>query len=113
MLPSDMNLKIKSRTAGYNNKVLVSDSGLSLGKNDTVNTSPEKLSHKTPIILKHAHQEAPPKNIPQPVKQNSCMKRKGPFGTRSNQCLRNMAHFSIMRGTRRGDPIQRLNFFLK
>ena len=38
MLPSDTNLKIKTRTVGYNNKILVSDSKFSLGKNDKVNT---------------------------------------------------------------------------
>ena len=55
MLPSDMNLKIKSRTAGYNNEILVTDSGFSLGKNDMVNTSvPEMSSHKTSIAPKHA-----------------------------------------------------------
>ena len=32
MLSSDMNLKIKTGTAGYNNKILVSDGKLSLGK---------------------------------------------------------------------------------
>ena len=32
MLPSDMNLKIRSGTAGYNNKILVSDGNFSLGK---------------------------------------------------------------------------------
>ena len=32
MLPSDMNLKIKTGTVGYNNKVLVSDGNFSLGK---------------------------------------------------------------------------------
>ena len=37
MLPSDMNLKIRSGTAGYNNKILVSDEKLSLGKNENVN----------------------------------------------------------------------------
>ena len=36
----------------------MSDSGFSLGRNDMVNTSaPEKLSHKTPIVLKQAHKE--------------------------------------------------------
>ena len=54
MLPSDMNLSIKARTAGYNNEILVSDSGFSLGRNDMVNTSvPEKMNHKTPIVPKH------------------------------------------------------------
>ena len=37
MLPSDMKLKIRSGTVGYNNKILVSDSNFSLGKNDEVN----------------------------------------------------------------------------
>ena len=32
MLPSDMNLKIKSGTSGYNNRILVSDGNFSLGK---------------------------------------------------------------------------------
>ena len=32
MLPSDLNLKIKTGTAGYNNKILVSDEKFSLGK---------------------------------------------------------------------------------
>ena len=31
-LPSDMNLKIKTGTVGYNNKILVSDSKFNLGK---------------------------------------------------------------------------------
>ena len=34
MLPTDMNLKIRSGTVGYNNKILVSDGKFSLGKND-------------------------------------------------------------------------------
>ena len=36
MLPSYMNLNIKTRTVGYNNKILVSDGKFSLGKNDKV-----------------------------------------------------------------------------
>ena len=38
MLPSDMYLKIKTGTVGYNNKILVSDEKFSLGKNDEVNS---------------------------------------------------------------------------
>ena len=49
MLPSDINLNMKSGTMGYNNKILVSDSGFSLGKNDIVNM-PEMLSNKTTIV---------------------------------------------------------------
>ena len=38
MIPSDMNLKIRSRTVGYNNKILVSDEKFILGKNEKVNS---------------------------------------------------------------------------
>ena len=37
MLPSNMNLNIKSGTVRYNNKILVFDGKFSLGKNDKVN----------------------------------------------------------------------------
>ena len=37
MLPSDPNVKIKTGTVGYNNKILVSDGKFRLGKNDKVN----------------------------------------------------------------------------
>ena len=47
MLPSDMNLKIKTGTVGYNNKILVSDEKFSLGKNNEVNLmAPVMKSHK-------------------------------------------------------------------
>ena len=42
MLPSDMNLKIRSGTVGYNNKILVSNGNFSLGKNDEVNAGSAK-----------------------------------------------------------------------
>ena len=38
MLPSDMKLKIKTGTVGYNNKTLVSDGKFILGKNEKVNS---------------------------------------------------------------------------
>ena len=42
-----MNLKIRSGTVGYNNKILVSDGNFSLGKNEKVNlTVPAIKSHK-------------------------------------------------------------------
>ena len=48
MTPSDMNLKIRSGTVGYNNKILVSDGNFSLGKNENVNlTTPAIKNHKT------------------------------------------------------------------
>ena len=48
MLPSNMNLKIKTGTVGYNNKILVSDGKFSLGKNDEVNS----LVLEEPVISK-------------------------------------------------------------
>ena len=39
MFPSDTNLKIKTGTEGYNNRILVSDGKFSLGKNNKVNAS--------------------------------------------------------------------------
>ena len=38
MLPSNMELKIKTGTVGYNNKILVSDGKFILGKNENVNS---------------------------------------------------------------------------
>ena len=48
MLPSDMNLKIRSGTLGYNNKILISDEKFSLGKNEKVNSleTPAMKSYK-------------------------------------------------------------------
>ena len=49
-LPSDMNLKIKTGTVGYNNKILISNGKFSLGENDNVNAgsvnTPPMRSHK-------------------------------------------------------------------
>ena len=56
MLPSDMNLKIKTGTVGYNNKILISDGKFSLGKNVEVN-SPTMKSTQTAdshYVLAHA-----------------------------------------------------------
>ena len=38
MLPSNMELRIKTGTFGYNNKILISDGNFILGKNDEVNS---------------------------------------------------------------------------
>ena len=48
MLPSNMELKIKTDTVGYNNKILVSDGKFNLGKNDEVNETP-KISRQSTI----------------------------------------------------------------
>ena len=49
MLPSNMKLKIKTGTVGYNNKILVSDRKFILGKNEKVNSleTPTIKNHKT------------------------------------------------------------------
>ena len=48
ILPSDMNLKVRSGTVGYNNKILISDEKFSLEKNEKVNSLeiPSMKSHK-------------------------------------------------------------------
>ena len=54
MLPSNMQLRIRSATVGYNNKILVSDKKFNLGKNDEVNSPViETNSLKTPAIESH------------------------------------------------------------
>ena len=50
MLPSNMNLNIKTGTVRYNNKILVSDGKFNLGKNDNVNALVLK-----PIISMPSH----------------------------------------------------------
>ena len=62
MLPSDMNLKIRSGTAGYNNKILVSDRKFSLGKNDEVNSleAPAMKSHKVTQTATNSNDVLPP-----------------------------------------------------
>ena len=51
MLPSDKNLKIKTGTVRYNNKILVSDGNFSLGKNKNVNLIvPVMKSHETNFL---------------------------------------------------------------
>ena len=47
MLPSDMTLKIRPGTVGYNNKILVSGEKFILGKNEKVN------SLEAPVIKNH------------------------------------------------------------
>ena len=47
MLPSDMNLKIKTDTVWYNNKILIFDGNFSLGKNEKVNAGLAKSEEET------------------------------------------------------------------
>ena len=53
MLPSDMKLKIKTGTVGYNNKILVCDGKFILGKNERVNSlETPAISHKDSNLIK-------------------------------------------------------------
>ena len=64
MLPSDMNLKIRSGTVGYNNKILVSDDNFSLGKNENVNlTTPPRSGAQGPTIKNHKANSLEPTTI--------------------------------------------------
>ena len=55
MLPSNLKLKIKTRTVGYNNKILVSNGNFILGKNEKVNSLevPSAPQAETPTIKSH------------------------------------------------------------
>ena len=52
-LPSDLKLKIKTGTVGYNNKILVSNGNFILGKNEKVNSLevPVMKSHKCSNVV--------------------------------------------------------------
>ena len=69
MLPSDMTLKIRPGTVGYNNKILVSVERFILGKNDEVNLmTPAIKNHKTnsletPTIKSHKTNSIKPTTI--------------------------------------------------
>ena len=69
MIPSNMNLKIRSGTVGYNNKILVSDGKFILGKNEKVNlVVPAMKSHETnaletPAIKNHKTNSIKPTTI--------------------------------------------------
>ena len=55
MLPSNLELKIKTGTVGYNNKILVSNEKFILGKNEKVNSleAPSTPQAETPAIKNH------------------------------------------------------------
>ena len=75
MLPSDMKLKIKIGTVGYNNKILISNGNFNMGKNEKVNSleTPAMKSHITNSLqgLTHtpnfSHNK---KQEPQPITHN-------------------------------------------
>ena len=55
MLPSNMTLKIRWGTVGYNNKILISNEKFILGKNEKVNSleAPSAPQAETPAIKNH------------------------------------------------------------
>ena len=69
MLPSDMTLKIRPGTVGYNNKILISNEKFILGKNDEVNLMISAIkNHKTnsletPTIKSHKTNSLEPTTI--------------------------------------------------
>ena len=72
MIPSDMKLKIRSGTVGYNNKILISDGNLSLGKNNEVNLmTPARKNHKTNSLEAPAMKSTKTAARPEPRKCNS------------------------------------------
>ena len=65
MLPSDMNLKIKTGTVRYNNRILISDEKFSLGKNKSVNlTAPTMRSHKVTQTAAKSNDVLGPRILP-------------------------------------------------
>ena len=62
LLSSDMNLKIKTGTVRYNNKILISDEKFSLEKNENVNlTAPAMRSYKVTQTATNSSNVLPPR----------------------------------------------------
>ena len=65
MLPSDMELRIKTGTVGYYYKILISDGNFSLGKNENVNSLETPAIKTNSLELTHAptisHEDEKPK----------------------------------------------------
>ena len=74
MLPSDMNLKIKTGTVGYNNKILVSDEKFSLEKNVEVNSleAPAMKSHRVLAQTAATHRDLERTAATHRLRTNSC-----------------------------------------
>ena len=97
MLPSDMNLKIKTGTVGYNNKILVSNEKFSLGKNEKVNLMvPTIKSMQTAAnsndVLAHAPNISHKNPGPHTITHND---EKNHFGTFSDMWFYHMEYFSM------------------
>ena len=92
MPPSDMNLKIKTGTVGYNNNIFVSDGNFSLGKNENVNLMvPVMKSQKTNSLAQKpnfSHKNQEPKTTTHSDEKNC-------FSTGSGRWFCNMEYVSI------------------
>ena len=53
-----MELKIKTGTVGYNNKILVSDGNFSLGKNDDVNSLEAPSAPQVETLVMKSHKDS-------------------------------------------------------
>ena len=81
MLPSDTNLRIRSGTVGYNNKILVSDEKFCLGKNEKVNfTVPAVKSHKVTQTVANSNDVLLPHGSHAPNVSHGVAERPGPTG---------------------------------
>ena len=80
MLPSDMNLKIRSGSVRYNNGILVSHRKLTLGKNDKVNLmAPVMKSHKTNSLQGLAQKPNISHGVAQRPRTRSAHKKQEPW----------------------------------
>ena len=98
MLPSDKNLKIKSGTVRYNNKILVFDGKFSLGKNDKVNsleTSAMKSHTQTAVTHKSLEQTASTHKDSE-QKQDITHEEEKYFDSFFNWNIYNMVHVSMI-----------------
>ena len=89
MLPSDLKLKIKTGTVGYNNKILVSNGNFILGKNEKVNSleAPSAPQAETPAIKNHKTN-----SLETPTVKTH---KTNPFSSFFNWNIYNMVHFSM------------------
>ena len=74
MLPSDMNLKIKTGTVGYNNKILVSDEKYSLGKDVEVEIGTWGFWCSLRPLLHHTSSAHNSHSAPEPLSLSNCIK---------------------------------------
>ena len=105
MLPSNMNLNIMPRTVRYHNKILVSDSGLSLGKNNVTGQMCQRsqsIKQLSCMAIKKSIVQTQSKHTSGIMHEDEKIR----FGTGSNWCFWNMVCFSLMRSKKQGDPIE-------